>query len=311
MTASSFARLGVSWIVVACAAVVILLLSVAWVRPALAACKRASSTGIGAVAFFYGANVQAERFEPFDTVVIEPDSGFDPRAHTAHCPNWYAYVSVGEVTKERAYYAQMPKTWFAGSNAAWASTVVDQSASGWPAFFVDQIIKPLWERGYRGFFLDTLDSYQLVAKTDAERMQQQAGIGAVLRELKARYPQARLILNRGFEILPQVHDQVAAVAFESLFGRWDQANQRYDEVPGNDREWLLAQAREIHERYGLPVISIDYCPPEDEACRREIVQKISALGIVPYVADGGLQTIGMSHSIIKDAEPLTKVSLTR
>jgi len=311
MTASSLARLGVSWIIVACAAVVILLLSVAWVRPALAACKRASSTGIGAVAFFYGANVQAERFEPFDTVVIEPDSGFDPRAHMAHCPNWYAYVSVGEVTKERAYYAKMPKTWFAGSNAAWASTVVDQSASGWPAFFVDQIIKPLWERGYRGFFLDTLDSYQLVAKTDAERMQQQAGIGAVLRELKVRYPQARVILNRGFEILPQVHDQVAAVAFESLFGRWDQANQRYDEVPGNDREWLLGKAREIHERYSLPVISIDYCPPEDEACRRDIVQKISALGIVPYVADGGLQTIGMSHPIIKDAEPLTKVSLRR
>ena len=43
----------------------------------------------------------------------------------------------------------------------------------------------------------------------------------------------------------------------------------------------------------------------------DFVQKISALGIVPYVADGGLQTIGMSHSIIKDAEPLTKVSLTR
>jgi hypothetical protein len=120
-----------------------------------------------------------------------------------------------------------------------------------------------------------------------------------------------LILNRGFEILPQVHDQVAAVAFESLFGRWDQANQRYDEVPGNDREWLLARTREIHERYSLPVISIDYCPPEDEACRRDIVQKISALGIVPYVADGGLQTIGMSHPIIKDAEPLTKVSLRR
>ncbi|MBN3754658.1 hypothetical protein G3N95_17030 [Paraburkholderia sp. Tr-20389] len=311
MTASSLARLGVSWIVVACAAVAILLLSVAWVRPALAACKRVSSTGIGAVAFFYGANVQAERFEPFDTVVIEPDSGFDPRTHTAHCPNWYAYVSVGEVTKQRAYYAKMPKTWFAGSNAAWSSTVVDQTAPGWPAFLVDEIVKPLWERGYRGFFLDTLDSYQLVAKTDVERAQQQAGIVAVLHALKARYPQAQLILNRGFDILPQVHDQVAAVAFESLFGRWDQTNQRYDDVPENDREWLLAQARQIHERYRLPVISIDYCPPDDDACRREIVQKIEALGLVPYVTDGGLQTIGVGGTVLADTAPLKKVKFRR
>ena len=311
MTASSLARLGVSWIVIACAAVAILLLSVAWVRPALAACKRVSSTGIGAVAFFYGANVQAERFEQFDTVVIEPDSGFDPRTHTAHCPNWYAYVSVGEVTKQRAYYAKMPKTWFAGSNAAWSSTVVDQTAPGWPAFFVDEIVKPLWERGYRGFFLDTLDSYQLVAKTDGERAQQQAGIVAVLHALKARYPQAQLILNRGFDILPQAHDQVTAVAFESLFGRWDQANQRYDDVPENDREWLLGQAKQIHDRYRLPVISIDYCPPDDDACRREIVQKIEALGLVPYVTDGGLQTVGMGGTLLADGAPLKKVKFKR
>ncbi|MGT2493986.1 hypothetical protein ACU4GD_34540 [Cupriavidus basilensis] len=34
---------------------------------------------------------------------------------------------------------------------------------------MDKVITPLWQRGFRGFFLDTLDSYQLVAKTDAER----------------------------------------------------------------------------------------------------------------------------------------------
>ena len=311
MTASSLARMGVLWIVVACAAVLILLLSIAWVRPAVAACKRASSGGIGSVAFFYGANVQAERFEQFDTVVLEPDSGFDPRAHTAHCPNWYAYVSVGEVTKARAYYTKMPKMWFAGRNTAWASTVVDQSAPGWPAFFVDEIIKPLWERGYRGFFLDTLDSYQLVAKTDAARAQQKAGLVAVIHALKARYPQAQLILNRGFEILPQVHDQVDAVALESLFGRWDQASQRYDEVPDSDREWLLGQVRVIHERYLLPVISIDYCAPEDDACRAEIVHKIAALGLVPYVTDGALQTVGTSCTTVEGMAPLAKAARKR
>jgi polysaccharide biosynthesis protein PelA len=304
MTASSFARMGVSWVVVACVAIVILLLSVAWVRPALAACKRASSSGIGSVAFYYGDDVQAERFEAFDTVVVESDSGFDPRAHLAHCPNWYAYVSVGEANKERAYFTKIPKKWLIGRNAVWASTVIDQTAPGWPEFFVDEIIKPLWDRGYRGFFFDTLDSYQLVASTDAARAAQEAGLVAVLERVKARYPEAQLILNRGFEILPRVHEKVAAVAFESLFGNWDQTNQRYDAVPENDREWLLAQARVIHDRYRLPVISIDYCAVQDDACRRSIVEKILALGVEPYVTDGGLQTVGVGSALVKGHEPV-------
>ncbi|MPW19169.1 hypothetical protein GCT13_20275 [Paraburkholderia sp. CNPSo 3157] len=309
MTAHFLAQIGISWVVITCVVVAILLLSVGWLRPAITACKRVSATGIGSVAFFYGTSVQAELFEPFDTVVLEPDSGFDPLAHTAHCP--YAYVSVGEVTKQRAYYAKMPKEWFAGRNEVWASTVVDQTAAGWPEFFVGEIVGPLWERGYRGFFLDTLDSYQLVAKTDNERARQQAGLIAVLRSLKARYPQAQLILNRGFEILPHVHDQVAAVAFESLFGRWDQTNQRYGEVPDNDREWLLDQARTICEHYRLPVISIDYCPPHEEARRREIALKIAALGLEPYVTDGALQTVGVGSAALEDIARPTKVRFER
>src|SRR3954470_12999201 len=35
------------------------------------------------IALFYGASVPVDQLAPFDTVVIEPDSGFDPTAHTA------------------------------------------------------------------------------------------------------------------------------------------------------------------------------------------------------------------------------------
>jgi hypothetical protein len=83
--------------------------------------------------------------------------------------------------------------------------------------FIEHVIAPPWDKGYRGFFLDTLDSYRLAATTDAQRARQQAGLVAVIRAIKARYPDAKLIFNRGFEILPQVHDFAYAVVFESLF----------------------------------------------------------------------------------------------
>jgi hypothetical protein len=196
------------------------------------------------------------------------------------------------VLPSRPYYAALPKAWLIGRNESWASRVVDQSQPGWPAFFVDQVIDPLWDKGYRGFFLDTLDSYQLAAQTDDARARQQAGLVAVIRAIKARHPDAKLILNRGFELLPQVHDLVYAVAFESLFHGWDQAQGRYVDVPAADREWLLGQANAVRAQYGLPVVSIDYCAPADAACARDTVDKIRALGIVPYVTDGGLRTMG-------------------
>jgi uncharacterized protein (TIGR01370 family) len=257
---------------------------------------RAAAASLPSVAFFYGEQVPVEALSAFDAVVVEPDSGFDPAAQQGGRTAWFAYVSVGEVTPQRQYYAAMPKEWLAGHNAAWQSKVVDQDAPGWPAFYVKQVIAPLWRKGYRGFFLDTLDSYQLIARTDVARQRQQAGLVAVIRAIKARYPQAKLMFNRGFEILPQVHDLVYAVAFESLYSGWDQGKQRYTQVPPADRSWLLGQAKIIREQYALPVIAIDYCAPGDEQCAHETVQKICKDGLVPYVADGALQTVGTGRA---------------
>ena len=40
----------------------------------------------------------------------------------------------------------------------------------------------------------------------AAEARQQAGLIATIRAIKARFPDAKLIFNRGFEILPKVHD---------------------------------------------------------------------------------------------------------
>lgn len=268
-------------------------LTLAPTRQAHAGDRRAGEPRFDSVAFFYGDRVPVDRLSQFDVVVVEPDAVFDPRANAARGPQWFAYVSVGEVLANRAYFPAMPRRWLTGRNKEWDSAIVDQSARGWPAFFVKHVIAPLAQRGFRGFFLDTLDSYQLIAKNDHDRARQRAGLVAVIRAIKKRYPDAHLILNRGFEILPEVHDLVSAVAFESLYGRWNQGNRQYGEVPQADRDWLLGQARAVRDRYGLPVVSIDYCPPEEPARCREIARKIEADGFVPYVADGALQTVGM------------------
>lgn len=243
------------------------------------------------VAFYYGTTPPIEMLARYDIAVLEPDSGFRPGDHALPCTQWFAYASVGEITVQRPYYAALPQDWLLGHNQNWGSRVVDQSRAGWPAFFVRHVIDPLWARGYRGFFLDTLDSYQLVTATDAERARQRDGIVRVIRAIKASHPAARLVLNRGFELLPQIHGEVSAVAFESLYSGWNQAQSRYMPVPEADRNWLLTMAQTVRTQYGLPVISIDYCAPGDAGCARETAANIAAHNIVPFVTDGALQTL--------------------
>jgi hypothetical protein len=83
-----------------------------------------------------------------------------------------------------------------------------------------------------------------------------------------RFPGIKLILNRGFEIVPRVRDKIQMVAAESLYRGWDANLKRYVEVPAKDRDWLLQQLQTIRERDKLPVLAIDYVAPHDRDTTR-------------------------------------------
>lgn len=248
------------------------------------------------IAFYYGQMPVPKQLNQFELAVVEPDSGFIPTHSSNQATHWLAYVSVGEVIDSRHYFASIPTSWIIGQNAEWHSYIIDQTAEGWPSFFIEQVIAPLWKQGYSGFFLDTLDSYQLVVKDETQRQKNQEGLIAVIHAIHHHFPTARIILNRGFELLPKVHKQVYAVAFESLFKGWSQADNRYIDVPVADREWLLAQVQEIKKNYHLPVIAIDYCLDTDTVCSRDTAKRIRALDLVPYVGDGHLKTVNATLS---------------
>lgn len=251
-------------------------------------------------AFYYGAQPPLAELQAFDVAVVEPDFVPDPRRHARAAADGahelYAYVSLGEVHPSRAYYASLPPGSLRGSNAAWGSRVIDQTAPGWQAFFLDTVIAPLWQRGWRGFFLDTLDSYQLFARTDAERAAQQEAMIAILGEFKRRYPDGKLMLNRGFELLPRAAPLISALAAESLYQGYDAGAGAYRPVPPADRAWLAEQMRIARDQYRLPVVAIDYADPAAPGARelaRATAAQIRADGFIPWVADGGLASLGV------------------
>jgi len=251
----------------------------------------ASSQRPFSVALYYALNPPVNELKAFDIVVVDPDSGLTPEAYGAGSSSLFAYVSAGEADPDRNYTEQMSREWFVGENKEWNSKVVDVSNPAWRTFFIDKVIEPLWKTGYRGFFLDTLDSYQLSA--DKSKMAaMESGLVEIIRAIKTRHPEVRLILNRGFEIFPKVKDLVFAVAAESLYQNFNPATGQYGEVPPNDREWLTARLYEV-KGAGVPVIAIDYVPPGKRDLARRTAEKIKALGFIPWVADKDLSSLGV------------------
>jgi hypothetical protein len=243
------------------------------------------------VAFFYGANPPLAELAAFDAVVLEPSQLRD--APSGKDTLWFAYVSVGEVEKTRPYFADLPAAWQIGRNAAFDSILIDQAQPGWPAFFAARVVQPLWDRGWRAFFLDTLDSYQLAATTPEARERQEAGLVAVIEALRARFPGVKLLFNRGFEILPRVHAEAWGVAAESLYRAYDHGAKKYREVNAADREWLSGQLRRVRDEYKLPAVVIDYVPPAERELARATARRIVADGFVPWVANPALDQLGV------------------
>ena len=256
----------------------------------LSACSFAASPN---VAFFYGPNPPWDELKAFDVAVVEPEHAGDPKLHATARTQVFAYVSAGEVERARAYAKDLPAAWIPGANEPWNSVVIDQTQAAWPRFFIDRIVAPLWKAGYRGFFLDTLDSFHLISKTDDERARQAQALANTVRMIKTEFPEARLIFNRGFEILPQLHRDVYAVAVESIYRGWDAKAGQYVEVTEQDRNWILDQMKRVREEYKLPAIAIDYAAPAQRQLARDTARRIAALGFTPWVANSGLDQLGV------------------
>jgi hypothetical protein len=244
-------------------------------------------------AFFYGAAMPVAALAQFDRVVVEAENLQDLDGLRTGGADVFAYVSVGEAEGWRASASALPAALFLGTNSAWSSRIPDLTQPGWRHYLIEQRIAPLWQAGYRGFFLDTLDSYQRVVSSPHEEQAQAGALVEIVRAIKLRFPGAQLLFNRGFAVLPEVGPLAAGLVAESLFQSWNPATRQYTPVASNDRTWLIERLNDARRRYGLPVTVIDYVPADQPQLAQATARQISALGFTPWVSTPGLDMLGV------------------
>lgn len=226
----------------------------------------------------------------YDILVVDPHSNFNPE-DCKGLNQTYAYVSLGEIPKDFPLIKKIKADWILGQNKAWNKNfIIDQTQKSWQTFFINEIIAPLWNRGYRGFFFDTLDSYYITTHDPKLQQKQIDSMVSLIQQIKVRYPQAKIILNRGFKLLPQVQHQIDAVVIESLYQGWYQEKNAYKETPPQDQKYLWDEITKIRAM-NIPIIIIDYLPPDQQQRAQQLAEKLSQQGFIPWITNNQLHQI--------------------
>jgi len=236
-------------------------------------------------AFVYSKNIDDSFISFYDKVIVEADE-VDSSYALSYPKKMVAYMSIGEIEpwRDRAY----KRSWIISKNTTWNSLVADLSSREYQTYLLKRAEK-LYGMGYRNFFLDTLDSYNRL-KDRERRDEVKRGVVEFIKRLKEEYPDSKIIVNRGFEVLDEIYKYIDAVVVESLISGYDHSKKRYRDVSKEDREWILNHLKRA-KKLGLDVVSIDYSNKSPEK-KREIAREIRDLGVIPYVTDGLLQNQG-------------------
>lgn len=251
----------------------------------------ALARSLPSVGFYYGGGAAPAALRDFHWIVVEPGRRRLPRDFAAR-QKVFAYASMGETTPGNPRYARLPGGCVLGRDTVWGGRIIDLARRDCREYLLRRVIDPLWQQGYRGFFLDALDSYESLVHSARGRAAEQTGLVRLIGSIEAAHPGAALIANRGFTVLARVHRDLVGVVAESLFHGWSQRSNTYRRVPAPARHALIRQLRRVRA-YGLPAIVIDYLPARlDRRGWWQDARRIAGMGFVPYVTNGHLTAVG-------------------
>jgi uncharacterized protein (TIGR01370 family) len=241
----------------------------------------------------YSDKPRGGEFLGFDLAVLDSDA--HPPLTSVAAKSLLAYLSLGEVASHRSYFdAVKAEGILLGENPNWRGTFfVDVRDPRWRQRVIGQLVPAMLASGFNGILLDTLDDPGALERADPERYRGMSAAAAnLVRALRQAFPQMHLMVNRGYELMPEIAPVIDCLLGESVYTTYDAGRSRYLRVPEGDYQQqvaLMKQARAWNPK--LRLYSLDYWDPADGKEIRRIYRLERANGFAPYVATPGLDRI--------------------
>lgn len=244
---------------------------------------------------YYGNKEPAEAFRDYDLVL------FDRLYHPPIAPLLedpdrilLAYVSAGEVHGYRTDEVAMLREQKAllAHNKDWNSHIVDLTSAAWRSIVMEEVRDAL-DQGFHGVMLDTIDTPLQASATHSDELAEanrRAAIQLIV-DIREAYPGIKLMLNRGFPILPDVSAQLDFTLAESILAETNVStgqSKLFSPITYREMTTMLQQQR-LRSRQ-LKIYALDYWNQDDV----EGIQRLYAIhrthGFVPYVTSPDLRT---------------------
>ncbi|MEG3170269.1 MULTISPECIES: endo alpha-1,4 polygalactosaminidase [Sphingomonas] len=198
------------------------------------------------------------------------------------------YVSFGEVERSRPYFAELEKAGaLRAANPNWPDArLADLRHPAWRAAVLDRLVPAILALGYDGIFIDTIDNAEAMERQDpaANTGMVAAGV-SLIAAVRARFPKIRIMLNRGYALLPEVAPKIDYLLGEAMASRWNFTTKRYELLSDSDWAWQAGRLRAAQARNpALTLTTLDYWDPADTKQVAGLYARERAAGFSPYVA---------------------------
>lgn len=139
-------------------------------------------------------------------------------------------------------------------NTNWNSYFVDAGNPVWQAKIINETAKIL-SYGVDGIFMDTLDTVDIDNST-------LPGMADLVKKLDETFPEAKLVANRGFTVLPYISEHIDGLMFESFNTTYNFEEGKVSDLTPESIEWnenIACNTINAVRRYDyFPVFALDY-----------------------------------------------------
>jgi hypothetical protein len=244
---------------------------------------------IQSYACYYGMG-QLDQLQRFSLVILQPER-YGPGEIAqlrAHGTLTLGYLSLGEnaVLVEGASWYLRDSAGCLIKNPDWNTYYVDTRDPSWAQYLLTTCIPTILENGcFDGLFLDALDSQDLFPEIRSASI-------TLIHAIRAAFPDAILVINRGFTILEHIASDLDGIVFE-CFSTYHRAG-RYSIWSTPDREYnerLADWLQQLGRTHLLTTLALDYALPGDKASMEYAVGWARAHGFIPYVTTANLDQL--------------------